>query len=186
MRLQHPKQIADGLSADDPAQVAAQAVTVGEVSNGCSGGYGMAKPGMPGSGIDRIHVVMHHLQDERGQQRSIAPSRKLWTALQALDGYLANQSEWLVDCTMRQRATLRVGTAIIEGKANFLVNSRMNKQQQMHWPRRDVGLLLQVRCTVYNGKLGSSSSGLPPNLQALPVVMTEAVTGTINAKIVFC
>ncbi len=31
MRLQHLKQIADGLSADDPARVAAKAVIVAEV-----------------------------------------------------------------------------------------------------------------------------------------------------------
>jgi hypothetical protein len=50
---------------------------------------------------------------------------------------------------------LRVGTAITEGTANFLVNRRMNKSQQMRWSRRGANLLLQVRCAVYNGTLGS-------------------------------
>jgi hypothetical protein len=50
---------------------------------------------------------------------------------------------------------LRVGTAITEGTANFLVNRRMNKSQQMRWSRRGADLLLQVRCAVYNGTLGS-------------------------------
>ena len=36
----------------------------------------------------------------------------------------------------RHRAGLRVGTAITEGAANFLVNHRMNKSQQMRWSRR--------------------------------------------------
>ena len=31
----------------------------------------------------------------------------------------------------------------------------MNKSQQMRWSRRGADLLLQVRCAVYNGKLGS-------------------------------
>src|SRR3954452_11067525 len=48
------------------------------------------------------------------------------------------------------------GTAITEGTANFLVNRRMNKSQQMHWTRRGADLLLQVRCAVYNGTFGSS------------------------------
>jgi len=52
---------------------------------------------------------------------------------------------------------LRVGTAITEGTANFLVNRRMNKSQQMRWSRRGADLLLQVRCAVYNGTLGSGS-----------------------------
>jgi hypothetical protein len=31
----------------------------------------------------------------------------------------------------------------------------MNKAQQMRWSRRGADLLLQVRCAVYNGTLGS-------------------------------
>ena len=38
---------------------------------------------------------------------------------------------------------------------NFLVNHRMNKSQQMRWSRHGADLLLQVRCAVLNGKLGS-------------------------------
>jgi hypothetical protein len=46
---------------------------------------------------------------------------------------------------------LRVGTALTEGTANFLVNRWMNKSQQMRWSRRGADRLLQVRCAVYNG-----------------------------------
>ena len=42
-----------------------------------------------------------------------------------------------------------------EGTANFLVNRRMNKAQQMRWSRRGADLLLQVRCAVYNGVFGT-------------------------------
>jgi len=31
----------------------------------------------------------------------------------------------------------------------------MNKHQQMRWSQRGADLLLQVRCAVYNGTLGS-------------------------------
>jgi hypothetical protein len=48
----------------------------------------------------------------------------------------------------RHRAGLRVGTALTEGTANFLVNRRMNKAQQMRWSRRGADLLLQVRCAI--------------------------------------
>jgi hypothetical protein len=75
--------------------------------------------------------------------------------LHALDGYLTGQSAWLANYAERHRAGWRVGTALTEGTANFLVNRRMNKAQQMRWSRRGADLLLQVRCAVYNITLGS-------------------------------
>jgi hypothetical protein len=154
MRLQHLKQIANALTTDVPSRMAAKAVIVEEVErlhwriwNGNATNAGKS--------IDRIRAVMHHFQGEPGSQRSIAPSRKLWTALHALDGYLTGQRDWLVNYAERHRAGQRVGTAITEGTANFLVNRRMNKSQQMRWSRNGADLLLQVRCAVYNGTFGS-------------------------------
>jgi hypothetical protein len=154
MRLQHLKQVASGLSADDSARVAAKAVIVEEVER-LHWRLWNGKATDAQISIDRIRAVVHHFQGEQGQRKSIAPSRKLWTALHALDGYLTGQSDWMVNYAERHRAGLRVGTAITEGTANFLVNRRMNKSQQMRWSRRGADLLLQVRCAVYNGTLGS-------------------------------
>ena len=93
----------------------------------------------------------------------------------ALDGYLASQSTWLVDYAERHRAGLRVGTAITEGAANFLVNRRMNKSQQMRWSRRGTDLLLQVRCAVYNGTLGSGfGQKFQPANDPYPTMATAA------------
>ena len=75
-------------------------------------------------------------------------------AAQAHQHDLNSQSNWLVNYANRYRAGLRVGTSVTEGTANFLVNRRMNKSQQMRWSRRGADLLLQVRCAVYNGVLG--------------------------------
>jgi hypothetical protein len=80
-------------------------------------------------------------------------SRKLWYALRAIDKYIKGQAAWLVNYARRHRAGLRIGTSITEGTANFLVNRRMNKSQQMRWSRNGADLLLQVRCAVYNGTL---------------------------------
>ena len=154
MRLQHLTQIAGGLSSDGPERAAAKAVIVEEVERlRWRLWNGKAKDAKVS--IDRIRVVMHHFRGEPGSRRSIAPSRKLWTALQALDGYLVGQSDRLVDYGERHRAGLRVGTALTEGTVNFLVNRRMNKSQQMRWSRRGADRLLQVRCAVYNGTLGT-------------------------------
>ncbi len=114
---------------------------------------GKAKDGQ--ISIERIRKVMHAYQGEPDGRRSAAPSRKLWTTLAKLDAYLRGQSAWLVNYAERHRAGERVGTALTEGTANFLVNRRMNKHQQMRWTRRGADLLRQVRCAVYNGTLGS-------------------------------
>jgi hypothetical protein len=95
-------------------------------------------------------------QGEQGCQKRDPPSRRLWTALREIDRYLNSQSAWLINYAERHRAGLRVGTALTEGTANFLVNRRMNKSQQMRWSRRGADLLLQVRGAVLNGKLGYS------------------------------
>jgi hypothetical protein len=76
-------------------------------------------------------------------------------SLTALDDYLTGQSDWMVNYAERHRAGLRVGTAITEGTANSLVNRRMEKSQSMRWSRQGADLLLQIRCAVYNGTLGS-------------------------------
>jgi hypothetical protein len=92
MRLQHLAQIAGGLSADDPARVAAKAVIVKEVDRlHWRLWNGKAKDAQ--ISINRIRAVMHHFRGEQGQRKSLAPSRKLWTALHALDGYLSGQSD---------------------------------------------------------------------------------------------
>src|SRR4051794_26483180 len=83
------------------------------------------------------------------------PARKLRRALDAVDRYLRSQSAPLVDYTERHRAGLRVGTSLIAGTANFLVNRRIAKSQQMRWSRRGADRLLQVRCALYNGTLGT-------------------------------
>jgi hypothetical protein len=154
MRLQHLKQTASGLSTDNAARVAAKEVIVEEVERlHWRLWNGKAKDAQ--ISIARIRAVMHHFQGEPGARKSIVPSRKLWTALHALNGYLTSQSDWMVNYAERHRAGLRVGTAITEGTANFLVNRRMNKSQQMRWSRQGASLLLQVRCAVYNGTLGS-------------------------------
>jgi hypothetical protein len=106
--------------------------------------------------IGRIRKVMHVFRGENSKSARGVASRKLWHALHALDKYLKGQAAWLVNYAKRYRAGERVGTSITEGTANFLVNRRMNKSQQMRWSRRGADLLLQVRCAVYNGTLGSA------------------------------
>jgi hypothetical protein len=97
---------------------------------------------------------MHLYKGEHGHRTRGVASRKLWHALHDIDQYLRSQSARLANYAARYRAGTRVGTAATKGTANFLVNRRMNKSQQMRWSRRGADLVLQVRCAVYNGTLG--------------------------------
>ena len=147
MRLQHAKQVAEALPAGDLYQQQAKAGIVTEVERlRWRAWHGKAKDAR--ITLKRLRTLLPVLERK--------PVRKLKRALRAIDRYLRSQSAWLVNYAERWRAGLRVGTSLTEGTANFLVNRRMAKSQQMRWSRRRrADLLLQVRCAVYDGALGS-------------------------------
>jgi hypothetical protein len=154
MRLQHTKLAAANLSIDCPDRVTAKAAIVAEVERlHWRIWNGKAKNAQ--RSIKRIHKVMHIFKGEHRNGANGVASRKLWHALHAVDKYLRGQAAWLVNYAKRYRTGDRVGTSITEGTANFLVNRRMNKSQQMRWSRNGADLLLQVRCAIYNGTLGA-------------------------------
>jgi hypothetical protein len=154
MRLQHTKLAAANLSTDDPDRVTAKATIVAEVERlHWRIWNGKAKNAQ--RSINRIRKVMPVFKGERSQGAKGVASRKLWHALHAIDKYLRGQAAWLINYAKRFRAGERVGTSITEGTANFLINRRMNKSQQMRWSRNGADLLLQVRCAVYNGTFGA-------------------------------
>ena len=154
MRFQHATQSASALLADSERRVQAKAVIVEEVER-LRWRIWNGKAKNARRSIDRIRKVMHVYKREPTPHMNSAPLRRLWHALHNIDEYLRSQSNWLVNYARRHRAGLRVGTSITEGTANFLVNRRMNKSQQMRWSRGGANLLLQVRCAVFNGAFGS-------------------------------
>ena len=165
MRLQHLKQVAGVLSDEDLAR-GAKAMIITEVERlRWRIWNGKAKDAQ--ISIDRIHALLPSFESE--------PARKLRRALDAVDRYLRSQSAHLVDYAERHRAGQRVGTALTEGTANFLVNRRMAKAQQMRWTRRGADRLLQVRCAVYNGTFSTSfGQRFFAANDALPKVATAA------------
>ena len=151
MRLQHAKQAAEGLPADGPDQLRAKAEIVEQVERlRWRTWNGKAKDAR--ITLERVRALLPAFEGE--------PARKLSRALDAVDRYLRGQSAHLVDYAGRHRAGLRVGTSLTEGTANFLVNRRMAKSQQIRWSRRGADLLLQVRCAVYNSPLTKSAGVL--------------------------
>ena len=145
MRLQHAKQVAEALPAGDPGQQRAKAEIVAEVERlRWRTWNGKAKDAR--ITLKRLPTLLPTLKGE--------PVCKLKRALRAIDRYLRSQSAWLVNYAEQWRAGLRVGTSLTEGTANFLVDRRMAKSQQMRWSRRGADLLLQVRCAGYNSAFG--------------------------------
>ena len=154
MRLQHATQAANGLPVDPPQRVEAKAAITTEVDR-LHWRIWNDKAKDAQITIERIRKFMHCYEGERGDRNAVGSAGKLWHALHEVNGYLRSQSARLVNYAARYRAGLRVGTSVTEGTANFLVNRRMNKLQQMRWTRCGANLLLQVRCAVYNGTFGN-------------------------------
>jgi hypothetical protein len=169
MRVQHSKHAASGLPTEQARRIQAKTAIVAEVErsrwriwNGKAKNARLTR--------ERTRKVMHTFKGERGHRTTGVPSRKLWHALHEIDIYLRGHSARPVNYAKRYRAGSPVGTSMTEGTANFLINRRMNKSQQMRWSRQGADLLLQVRCAVYNGALGTfghvfepvSNPGPPP------------------------
>src|SRR5690349_8302864 len=154
MRLEHAGETAGSLPIETPEQERAKAEIVKEVDR-LHWRIWHGKASDARITLERLRELMPAFQGERGSGSRSPSARRLWTALHEIDRYLSSQSAWLINYAKQHRAGQRVGTSITEGSANFLVNRRMNKEQQMRWSRRGADLLLQVRGAVINGKLGS-------------------------------
>ena len=121
MRLQHTKQVASGLSTDDPNRVQAKAVIVAEVE--CLRWRiwnGKAKNAQ--RSIDRIRKAMHVFQGERGHHTKGVPSRRLWSALHEVDSYLRGQGAWLVNYA--ERSACRLTWNFDQGATDAMVPAR--------------------------------------------------------------
>jgi hypothetical protein len=129
LRLHHAETTAGNLPANTPERERAKAVIVEQIErlhwriwNGKAKNAQIT--------LERIRTVMPAFQSEQGSRKRDPSLHRLWTALREIDRYLTSQSAWLINYAERHRAGLRVGTALTEGTANFLVNRRMNKSQQ--------------------------------------------------------
>jgi hypothetical protein len=136
MRLQHTKLTAANLSTDDPDRMTAKSVIVAEVDRlHWRNWNGKAKTQRS---IKRIRKVMHVFKGEHGRGAKGVASRKLWHVLHAVENISeAKPHGW----SPMPNDTVPVCTSITEGTANFLVNRRMNKSQQMRWSRNGADLL---------------------------------------------
>ena len=177
MRLQHAKQVAQALPAEDPDQQQAKAEIVSEVGRlRWRVWHGKAKAAR--LTLKRLRTLLPTLERE--------PARKLRGALRAVDRYLRSQSAWLVNYAERHRAGLRIGTSRTEGTANFLVNKRLAKSQQMRWTRRGADLLLQVRCRLQRSARIRLRPAVRASIQLRPSLGRGGVVPTTSGQSLCC
>ena len=111
MRLQHLKQIASALSADDPARMAAKAVIVAEIER-LHWRIWNRKAKNAQKSIDRIRTVMHQFQGERVAKspsrphESCGPRCRRWTVISAarVTGWSITPNATAPDCELEPRS----------------------------------------------------------------------------------
>jgi hypothetical protein len=80
--------------------------------------------------------------------------------------YIERNSGSLVNYGERYRAGERISTGFTESAANYVVNKRFSKRQQMQWTQAGAHLLLQTRTRVLNGDLEKVFERWYPGAQA--------------------
>ena len=78
---------------------------------------------------------------------------KVTRLLGELETYVCGQSDIIIDYATARRREEPISTAVTESTVQWLVQRRMNAQQQMRWTPRGAHLMLRVRWAVMNGSL---------------------------------
>lgn len=153
MRIQHVRQIANGLRTEAPSHVRAKAIIEHEVDR-LHWRLWHGRPYAVDTTLARIREPIREFRSNmNASQRLNDGPRKLYPALLELKRYVTTQSHVMTNYSQRHRQGLRVATSVAESTVNSLVNQRMNKRRQMRWTQRGAHQLLQVRAAVISGEL---------------------------------
>jgi hypothetical protein len=102
----------------------------------------------------RPHLKKH--SDEPHSSPRLKRIKKLRAAMKKLGTYVRNADARIVDYCTRKIEGKRLGTSLVEGAAEFIVNARMAKSQHMRWTSKGAYNLLQVRTANINDRLGEA------------------------------
>lgn len=107
--------------------------------------------------VSRVQrAIAPHLKQHSDEPKSAARQkrvRKLKAAMKKLGQYVTNPEARIVDYGSRQLEGKRLGTSLVEGAADFIVNARMARSQHMRWTKRGAYDILQVRTADINQRL---------------------------------
>ena len=111
-------------------------------------------------GVPRaIRAIRPNLQRYPDEPHSPARQKrvkKLRALLKKLCTYVGNPDARIVDYCARKIEGRRLGTSLVEGAAEFIVNARMAKSQHMRWTTKGAYNLLQVRTANINRRLAEA------------------------------
>jgi len=101
-------------------------------------------------------TIAPHLKQHPDEPQSLARQKrvkKLRAAMKKLGKYVTNPEARIVDYCSRKLEGKRLGTSLIEGAADFIVNARMARSQHMRWTKQGAYNILQVRTADINQRL---------------------------------
>ena len=86
------------------------------------------------------------------EQKTVAAgsAAKLTKALIALETYVSNLADLIIDYASARLSDEPFSTSPTEGAVQWLLHRRMGAQQQMRWSPRGAHLMLQVRTAIFN------------------------------------
>ena len=148
-RIQHVRQAASGLTSSVPDLPHVTAKIIAEVER-LRWRLWHGKPNAVAEAIENIRPLIKTRRRPTKKRRVQRPWSALMAALYFLRKYTSGQEAWMINYAQRHRTGERVGTSQTESAANFLVNKRMNKSQQMRWSAIGASRILQIRAAVIN------------------------------------
>ena len=151
-RLQHVRQAAMGLKTSVPDLPDVTAKIIAEVER-LRWRLWHGKPNAVAEALETIRQLIRTPRKRTKTRRPLRPWNALMSSLFFLNKYTSGQEAWMINYARRHQEGARVGTSQTESAANFLVNKRMNKSQQMRWSEIGARRLLQVRAAVINSDL---------------------------------
>ena len=149
MRVQHVLQVADALDAPTASIARANEAVQGRIREmktalwkGDTKAVARTQRGI------QPHLKKH--ADEPNPVKRQGQVKRLRAGMKKLAKYVKNPEARIVDYCERKIDGKPLGTTLVEGAADFVVNARMARKQHMRWSTKGAHDLLQVRTADIN------------------------------------
>lgn len=152
MRIQHAICVADALEATTESVDRANKAVRKELRSMRTELWRGNVPAVA-QALKEIRPHLQTFSDEPHSPIRIKRVKKLRSVMRKLARYVQNPDARIVDYCSRKIAGKRLGTSLVEGGAEFIVNARMAKSQHMRWTTQGAYNLLQVRAADINQRL---------------------------------
>lgn len=149
MRIRHIQSVAEALEALTPAIARANEAVREEIKK-MKTALWKGKTTAVAQTIRAIGPNLKAYGDEPKCAKRAKRIKKLRRCLKKLAHYVKNPAALIVNYCQRKHDGQRLGTSLVEGAADFIVNARMAKSQHMRWSKKGAYNMLQVRTAYIN------------------------------------